>query len=175
MADRTGDFYAVADEAIHGYGAELQMGDTVGAVASPSENYQSIAGLLTITPGEMTTADIDCTHLRSPDAHREHRAGIRDSGAITCTGVWLPTDESQSNAGGVGSGGGPFSTGGLIAIWRSRQNRNMKIVLAEGSPSNEFPFRAYCSQFQPGEIGIDDKINFTASFMPNQAYDASLP
>ena len=163
----TGSNYAVADDAIHGYGAELQVGNG----ASP-ETFESIAALLTITPGEMTTADIDCTHLRSPDAHREHRSGIRDSGAITCTGVWLPTHASQSNAGG---GSGSFSSGGLIAMWRGRQNHNFKIVLAEGSPDNEFPFRAYVSQFQPGEIGVDDKINFTVSFMPNQAYDTDLP
>lgn len=167
MADRTGTFYRVADDAIHGYGAELQMGNG----ASP-EVFESIAGLLTIQFGEMTTADIDTTHLRSPDAHREHRAGIRDSGAFTCTGVWLPTEQSQSNTGG---GSGPFTGGGLVAKWRGRQNHNFSLVLAEGSPSNEFPFRAYVSQFQPGEVGVDDKINFTTSFMPIQAFDASLP
>jgi hypothetical protein len=167
MADRTGTFYPVADDAIHGDGAELQMGNG----ASP-EVFEAIAGVLTITPGEMTTADIDTTHLRSPDAHREHRAGIRDSGAIQVTGVLLPNEQSQSNTGG---GTGPFQAGGLISKWRGRANHNFKIVFAEGSPNNEWPFRAYVSQFQPGEIGVDDKVNFTASFMPNQAYDADLP
>lgn len=169
MSDRSNTFYAVADSAIHGYGAQLMVGDGGG-----SETFQAIAAILSITPGDMSTADIDTTHLRSPDAHREHRAGIRDSGAFTVTGVWLPTDESQSNAGG---GSGSFTSGGLIALWRGRQNHNFKIVLPdnEGSPSIEWPFRGYVSQFQPGEIGVDDKINFTASFMPTEAYDSDLP
>ena len=169
MADRTDTFYAVADSAIHGYGAQLEVGDGGG-----SETFQAIAAILSITPGDMSTADIDTTHLRSPDAHREHRAGIRDSGAFTVTGTWLPTDESQSNAGG---GSGSFTDGGLIALWRGRQNHNFRIVLPdnEGSPSIVWAFRGYVSQFQPGEIGVDDKINFTASFMPTEAYDADLP
>lgn len=167
MADRTDTFYAVSDASIHGYGAQLMVGDG----ASP-EVFEAIAGILSITPGEMTTADIDTTHLRSPDAHREHRAGIRDSGAFTVTGVWLPEEQSQSNAGG---GSGAFASGGLIALWRGRANHNFKIVLNDGSPATEWPFRGYVSQFQPGEIGVDDKINFTASFMPTEAYDADLP
>jgi hypothetical protein len=171
MADRSDTFYAVADEAIHGYGAQLLVGDG----ASP-ETFQAIAGLKSITPGEMTTADIDVTHLRSPDAHREHRAGIRDSGAFTCTGVWLPLDESQSNTGG---GSGSFTSGGMIAIWRARENRNYIIRLNNvpaGSPAQQYelPFRAYCSQFQPGEIGIEPTIDFTVSLMPNAAYDSDL-
>lgn len=171
MSDRTDTFFAVADESIHGYGAQLLVGDG----ASP-ETFQAIAGLKSITPGEMTTADLLVTHLRSPDAHQEHRPGMRDSGAFTCQGVWLPLDESQSNAGG---GSGSFTQGGLIAIWRSRENRNYIIRLnnvADGSPAQQYemPFRGYCSQFQPGEISNDAVIDFTASFMPARAYDASL-
>jgi len=168
MANRTDTFYAVSDSSIHGYGAQLEVGN-----AGSPETFQAIAAVLSITPGDMSTADIDTTHLRSPDAHREHRAGIRDSGAFTVTGVWLPRDESQSNTGG---GSGSFITGGLPALWRGRSNHNFKIVLyADGSPSIEWPFRGYVSQFQPGEIGVDDKINFTASFQPTEAYDADLP
>jgi hypothetical protein len=166
MADRTDSFYAASD-AIHGYGAQLMVGDG----ASP-ETFEAIAGVLSITPGEMTTADIDRTHLRSPDAHREHMPGIRDSGAFTVSGIWLPGEESQNNTGG---GSGSFTSGGLIAMWRARTTHNFKIVLNDGSPATEWPFSGYVSQFQPGEIGVDDKINFTASFMPTEAYDADLP
>src|SRR5689334_10665252 len=166
MSDRTDTFYAV-DGAIHGYGSQLEVGNG----ASP-EVFEAIAGLAIITPGEMNTADIKRTHLRSPDAHHEHMPGMRDSGAFTGQGVWLPDEQSQSNAGG---GSGPFIAGGLVALWRGRAIHNFKIVLNDGSPATEWPFRGYVSQFKPGAIGLDDKIDFNCSFMPTQAYDASLP
>lgn len=163
MSDRTNTYYAV-EGAIHGYGAQLLVGNG----ASP-ETFEAIAGITSITPGAMTTEDIKRTHLRSPDAHHEHMAGLRDSGAFSVNGVWLPTEQSQSNAGG---GSGSFTSGGLIALWRARTTHNFKIVLAD---TTEWPFRGYVSQFQPGEIGTGDKINFTASFQPTEAYDADLP
>lgn len=163
MADRTGTYYA-AEGAIHGYGAQLLVGDG----ASP-ETFEAIAGIVSIRPGEMSTEDIKRTHLRSPDAHHEHMPGLRDSGPFEVTGVWLPTEQSLSNAGG---GSGAFASGGLIALWRGRALHNFKIVLAGGT---EWPFRGYVSKFQPGEIGNADKIDFTAGFQPSEAYDADLP
>lgn len=167
MADRTDTNYA-AEDAIHGYGAQLMVGE-----GDSPETFEAIAAIVNITPGAMTTADINRTHLRSPDAHHEHMPGLRDSGAFSCEMIWLPNEQSQSNAGG---GSGPFASGGLVAMWRDRQIRNFKIVLfADGSPSIEWPFRGYVSQFQPGGINSDDKINATVSFMPTEAYDADLP
>jgi hypothetical protein len=166
MADRTNTFFA-AEGAIHGYGAQLMVGDG----ASP-EVFEAIAGVVSITPGAMNTADIDRSHLRSPDAHKEHMPGMRDSSAFQVAGIWLPAEQSQSNAGG---GSGAFASGGLVALWRGRGTHNFKIVLGDGSPATEWPFRGYVAQFQPGAMGQDDKINFTASFQPTQAYDADLP
>ena len=167
MSDRTDTFYA-AEDAIHGYGAQLMIGDG----ASP-EVFEAIAAVSSITPGSMETADINRTHLRSPDAHHEHMPGLRDSGAFTCALIWLPHEQSQSNAGGGSNG---FSDGGLIQKWRARTVHNWKIVLfSDGSPSIDWPFRGYVSRFQPSEIGATDKINAQASFQPTQAYDADLP
>lgn len=166
--DRTDTFYA-AEGAIHGYGTQIQVGDG----ASP-ETFEAIAGIVSITPGEMSTADIDRTHLRSPDAHREHMPGMRDSGPFSCEAIWLPEEQSQSNAGG---GSGSFTSGGVIALWRGRLTHNFRIVVPiPGSPDGiVWPFRGYVSQFQPGEVGVDDKINATVSFQPTEAYDADLP
>lgn len=167
MADRTDSFYA-AEAAIHGYGTQLMVSDG----ASPP-TWEAIAAITSITPGEMATEDIDRTHLRSPHAHKEHMAGMRDSGPFQLEGIWLPNEQSQSNAGG---GSGPFASGGLVALWRGRQNHNFKIVVVdESSPALEWPFRGYVSQFQPGAIGVDDKINFSAAIQPTEAYDADLP
>lgn len=166
-ADVTNDFYAIADDVKVGYGAQLMVGNG----ATP-EVFEAIAGVVSITPGGMNTEDIDVTHLRSPDAHREHKAGIRDSGAFTVAFKWLPEHQSQSNTGG---GSGPFASGGLVALWRGRANHNFRIVLDDGSPRFTWEFRAYVSQFQPGEIGVATAIDGQASFMPARAYDAELP
>jgi len=61
-------------------------------------------------------------------------------------------------------------------MWRARTTHNFKIALHDGgSPGTDWPFRGYVSQFQPGSITGDDKINFTASFQPTAAYDTLLP
>lgn len=167
MADRTGTNYAAADLAMHGYGTELQVGDG----GSP-EQFESIAFIRNIEPGEMSTADLLCTHLRSPDAHHEHRAGIRDSAAWTCEGIYVPTEESLSNTGG---GSSAFQSGGVPALWRGRQNHNFKVVSAEGSPNNEYPIRGYINAFKLGTFGLDDIVGFTMGFQPSEAFDANLP
>lgn len=165
--NRTDSFYA-AEGAIHGYGAQLMKGDG-GTV----EAFEAIAAVVSITPGSMQTKDIIRTHLRSPDAHEEHMPGMRDSGAFSCELIWLPHEESQSFAGG---GTGSFTGGGLVYDWQNRTTHNWKIVLfSDGSPSIEWPFRGYVSQFQPGQIGTADKINASVSFQPTESYSADLP
>jgi hypothetical protein len=170
MADRTDTFYP-AEGAIHGYGSQLLVSD--GAPTTPA--WAAIAAVVKITPGEMGTEDIDRTHLRSPDAHREHMPGLRDSKAFVVEFIWMPAEESQSNAGGAT---GVFAEGGLIKMWRERTIHDFMIRLPVVAPAVtpvEWPFRGYVSKFQPGEIGAEDKIGGTAEFMPTQAYDADLP
>src|SRR5690606_13225139 len=158
---------ALPISAIHGYGAQFLVGNG----ASP-EVFEAVAGVLSVTPGELSTADIDTTHLRSPNRHREHRSGIRDSGPWSLTGTYLPDEESQSNTGG---GSGAFQGGGLMAMAADGVNRNFKVIFNDGSPATELIFRGYVASFQLGEIGVDDKVNFTASIQPTEAYDANLP
>jgi hypothetical protein len=165
MANLTGTFYE--GDAIHGYGTELQVGD-----AGSPETFESIADVISITPGDMTTAVIEKTHLRSPEAHREKLAGLRDSGPFTVVCNYRPDHESHSNAGG---GSGSFTGGGLFAIWRSREERNYKIVINDASPSNEFPFTGIITRCQLGEIGPDSKIELTVEFTPISDFSADLP
>jgi hypothetical protein len=165
MAEVTDTYYE--GQAFHGYGSQLMVGDG----ASP-EVFQAIADVMSITPGEMSTAVIEKTHLRSPEAHREKLAGLRDSGPFTITGNWRPTHQSQSNAGG---GTSAFASGGLVYFWRNRSIKNWKIVLSDGSPATEWPFTGFVSKFQPGEIGPDDKVNFTAEITPVSDFSADLP
>lgn len=164
-ADVTDTFYA--GEAFIGYGAQLEVGDG----ASP-ETFEAVADVMEIVPGDMSTGIIPKTHLRSPEAHHEKLLGIRDSGPFTVRGNWRPTHESQSNAGG---GAGSFTDGGLIAIWRRREERNFRIVLADGSPATVWPFRGGVTKFQPGGIVLDQKVDFTCEITPLRDFSADLP
>ena len=242
MSDVTDTYYA--GEAIHGYGTQLLVGQN----EPTAETFVAIADVTTITPGDMTTAVIEKTHLRSPEAHREKMAGLRDSGPFALTGNWRPAHGTHSNAGGDGA------AVGLVGLWRQRVERNWKIVLpsvpATGAPvaitSNaagaaspvttaaphgltsgdgvlitggtgsvppiagawvvtvtsptvftipltvttpgtggsltktaeaglEWPFRGIVTKFQPGEIGIDEKIPFNAEITPVKDFSADLP
>lgn len=165
MANVTDTFYE--GEAFHGWGSQLMVGDG----ASP-ENFEAIADITSITPGAISTAVIEKTHLRVANAHRTKLAGLRDSGPFTITGNWRPSHESQSRAGG---GSGSFTSGGLLKFSIDRKARNFKIVLSDGSPGTEWPFRGIVTSFQPGEIGPDDKVSFTAEITPVSDYTANLP
>lgn len=163
MSNVTDTFYA--GEAFVGYGTQLLVGQDDG---SP-ETFVAIADIDTITPGEMTTEIVDKTHLRSPEAHREKIATIRDSGPFTITGNWRLKHGSHSNAGGDGH------TIGMIGLWRTKAERNFKIVLSDGSPATEWPFRGVVSRYQPGAIGLTERVTFTAEITPLQDYSADLP
>jgi hypothetical protein len=167
MADVTDQYYPA--EAIHGYGTQWLIGDG----ASP-ETFTAVAQVTKITPGDMTTDVIDKTHLRSPEAHREKKAGLRDSGAFTMECLWDPTHESHSNAGG---GSGAFQNGGIMALWRNRTERNQKLLLPDetGSPTTEWPFRGVITKCQPGEIGADGLIPLMVEVTPLQDFSADLP
>lgn len=163
MANVTDTYYA--GEAFIGYGTQLLVGQNDG---SP-ETFVAIADVDTITPGDMTTNVVNKTHLRSPEAHHEKLAALRDSGPFTLTGNWRLSHGSHSNAGGDG-----FTTG-LIGLWRARAERNFKIILSDGSPATEWPFRGVVTRYQPGTIGLEDRVTFTAEITPLQDFSADLP
>ena len=165
MADLTDTTYA--SNAIHGYLGQLLVGD-----GTSPEQFEAIAAVVRITPGEMTTAVIDKTHLRSPAAHREKMPGLRDSGAFSVEAIYDPTHESHTNAGG---GSGVFQGGGTIAHWIDRGIRNYQIRVGTGSPQTILPFRGFTSRWQLGEVGPDDKINVTMEFTPEQDFSSALP
>lgn len=160
--DVTGTFYP--GEAILGLGAELMVGQDDG---SP-ETFVAIADVLSIQPGELTNAVFDKTHLRSPDGHREKKVGLSDSGPFTVTGNYRPTHGTHTNTGGDGV------DLGLIGLARTKAERNWKIRIPT-SPIWELPFRGVVSRFQIGEIGVDDKIGFTAEITPLSSYSSALP
>lgn len=170
FADVTGTYYE--NEGFIGYGTEIQIGETVGGGSPDNDTFESIAYVMSITPGDMTTAVVDKTHLRSIGAHREKLAALRDSGPFVLELTWVPTHESQSLAGG---GTGRWDTGGLLRVWRDREERNYKIVLSDGSPATEWPFRGVITRFQPGSISGDALVNVTVEITPLSDSTVDLP
>lgn len=160
----TGLYYA-SDGNI-GYGAELRVGQDNG---SP-ETFVSIAQVDTITFGEMTAGIINKTHLRSPGRAHEKIATIRDLGAFSITGTLNMKHGSHNNAGGDG-----FTSGGLIAIHRSLEERNFQLVIPDGSPETVLPFRGVISSLNLGELSLEGLQKFTAQVQPLQDYTADLP
>ena len=169
MADVTNTFYA-AEGKFHGYGAQLMVGS--GVVGSSPQTYEAIAEITSITFGDMTTAVFPRTHLRSPAAHQEKLAGIRDSGPFQLVGNWRPDHESQSNAGG---GSGSFVGGGLIALWAARTEKDFILTIPYGSPEIELPFAGVVTKFQPSQIGVEDGVSFTAEITPLRDFSTALP
>lgn len=162
------DTYYPAEGSFHGYGTQLMVGD-----GTSPENFEAVAEVKSITFGDMTTAVFDRTHLRSPDAHREKLAGLRDSGPFQLSCNWRPKHESQNNQGG---GSGAFAAGGLLYMWINRLTKNFKIVLSDESPATEVPFAGVITKFQPGQVGADGGVDLSVEITPlNGAWHADLP
>ena len=162
MADVTNTFYT--GEAFIGYGSQ----GLIGQDDSP-ETFVAVADIESIQFGEMSAGVINKTHLRSPGRAHEKIATIRDLGPFTMTGNLRLSHGSQNNAGGDG-----FDSGGLIAIHRSLEERNMKIVLST-SPEITLPFKGVISSLNLGTVELDNPVKFTAQVQPLSDYTADLP
>ena len=164
FADVTDTFYN--SEGNIGYGSQLLVGQDDG---SP-ETFVAIAQVDGIGFGDMTAPVINITHLRSPGRAHEKIATIRDLAAFTVTGTLNMKHGSMTNAGGDG-----FTSGGLIAIHRSLEERNFILQLADGSPETELPFRGIVSKLNLGQVSLEEVQKFTAEIQPLRDYTASLP
>jgi hypothetical protein len=164
MADVTNTFYT--GEGFVGYGSQWLIGQDDG---SP-ETFVAVADIDSIQFGEMTANVVNKTHLRSPGRAHEKIATLRDLGPFTMTGNLRLSHGSQNNAGGDG-----FTAGGLIAIHRSLEERNMKLLLSDGSPGTELPFRGVVSSLTLGNVELENLVKFTAQVQPLSDFTADLP
>ena len=165
MANVTDTYYA--SDALIGYGSQWLIGMDNG---SP-ETFVAVAQIASIDFGDMTANIVNKTHLRSPGRAHEKRATIRDMGPFTMTGQLNIAHGSHNNAGGDGF----TSPGGLIALHRNLTERNMKIVLGDGSPGTELPFRGVISSLKLATLELENIVTFTAQVQPLQDYTADLP
>lgn len=162
MSNRTGLFYS-AEEGFIGYGAQLLVGNG----ASP-EVFEAVAGVTSIAMPETMFADVDITHLRSPNRHKEHKAGMRDSTEMGVEGTYLPSEWSLLAAGG---GSGAFASGGLPTLSEDGINRNFIVRLPTGSPELEVACRGYIKGFSLTNIGTEEKVGYKFAVMPAQAIE----
>lgn len=168
-----GDFYA--SRGWIGYGTQVLVGSAVGGASpdgSPDEDTYTVVGYVrSVTPGSMESNIIDRTHLRSIGAHREKTVGLRDSGPFALVMDWLPDEEAQSNAGG---GAGAFASGGLLSMWRNREERNFRLILPD-EDATEWDFVGAISQYQPGEIGLEEVTPLNLAITPLRDVTEFLP
>ena len=136
-------------EGFSGFGSLFKVGNA----ASP-EVFTTVAELFSIQPGALSTNVIDLTHHESPDAHREKLPGLKDTGPFTIQGNYVPDNTTQMNVGT-----------GLLKLWKDRTKFNFKIVLSDAL-ANEWTARGFISNFQLGEIGLDEKVTFAAEITP---------
>lgn len=170
MADVTDTFYPAAD-AVQGYGAQFLIGD-----GGTPEVFTAVFGVLSVVPGKASSADVDTTHLRSPDRHREHRQGMLDHGLITVKGIYSPSHESHKDAGGGTTGA--FMTLGVPGMVRDGKVRNIQVIANDGNPlatptpiePTTWTIPVYVSSWSTDEITTDSVIKFTAEFMPVRSY-----
>jgi len=156
-----------AGEAFIGYSAQLKVGQ-----ADSPETFVSVADVMSITPGDMTTGIINKTHLRSPGRAHEKMATLRDIGPFSLSGNYRPGHGSHSTAGGDGFA----STQSLVNLWRNVTKNNFIIEVTDASGNViELPFRGVVSKYQIGQIGLDTKVDFTADIQPLSDWTASLP
>lgn len=172
MADVTNTYYA--GDAFIGYGTEILVGQ---GNASP-ETFVAIPDVNSITMGDMTTGVVPITHLRSPGAHHEKKATIRDSGPIVIECNYRPTHGAHKIAGGDG-----FGTGrSLIALWQNRTEANFRIVLPDDSSAGGSPdtgevidIEGVITRYQPGSMGLEEKVGCTIEITPLRDYSTGLP
>jgi len=161
MPERVGTTYA-AESGFIGFGTQFLVGE-----GDSPETFSAVAGVESITFGETKFADVDTTHLRSPNRHHEHRSGIRDTSEFTVTGIYMPDEWSLSAAGG---GTGAFQNGGMPTLAEDGEARNF-IVRFPTSPETDVEIRGYITGFSLSEVGSEDVVKYTFGIMPTQAFD----
>ncbi|HGG04729.1 MAG TPA: phage tail protein [Aliiroseovarius sp.] len=77
--------------AISGYDTGLAIHDG----GSPG-TFDDIAELISITPPNAQRAEIDATHMKSPNSTRESIAGLIEPGEFSFEIAWIPSDATDT-------------------------------------------------------------------------------
>lgn len=174
MSDVTDLYYE--GQAFTGHGTQVLVGQDD---ASP-ETFTAIPDVNSVTFGDMTTAVIPKTHLRSPGKHHEKLATLRDSGPIVIQANYRPAHGAHKQAGGDG-----FSaTHNLVALWRNITENNFRIALPVESDGSEaespaeaivIPFRGVITRYQIGQLANEALVPVTIEITPLSDFSDELP
>lgn len=70
--------------------------DTDFALAiPPSEDFDSVGEVTSLTPPGMTRDAVEATHLKSPDAFKEFIAGLKEGGEASITVNYVPAESDR--------------------------------------------------------------------------------
>jgi len=174
--DVTDTYYSIAPDVKQGYGFQLLVG--IGNASPGPETFRAVKGLVSLQFGDLTTAKMKVTHLRSPRAAHEYAAAMRDMGNFVSKFRWLPSDPTQSNADGDGSTTPP----GLLNLSVSRKIWNFIVRINEGDATaippvlpEEYPFTGFVSKYQPGTADDTNPVDLDVEITPATDYTAGLP
>lgn len=76
-----------ATQADIGYGSEFAIGD-----GGEPENFTAIAEVVSITPPSFSRGKQDATHLKSPDSYMEYIMELFDTGDVSVTLNFVPSE-----------------------------------------------------------------------------------
>lgn len=78
--------------AIKGHGVIFEVGDE--ETVADSETWTKIAKVIDITPPNVESDDIDCSHMESPEQFAEYDPGWAEAGECTLT-IQFAADENE--------------------------------------------------------------------------------
>ena len=119
-------------DALAAYGTLLQMGDGAGT----AEVFTTIAEVGDIDGPSESVETIDVTNHSSPNARKEFIAGLIDSGEVSFSINWIPTDATHD------------ATTGLQKVMADRAVTNFKLLYPDAT---EDAFAALVTKFNKKE------------------------
>lgn len=108
------------------FGTQLQLGDG----ATPTEAFNTVAGVLDISGPAFSTETIDLTAHDSANAFEEIVLGIKRSGEVTFDIVYDPADATHDDA------------TGLFETYQDRETHNFKIIMTD-TANTEIAFSGF--------------------------------
>jgi len=135
-------FVEHASQAVIGWGTYLAIGNTAdAAVEARFDTFTNMVELKTVEPPDEQADDIEVTHFGSPNRTKEYIRGLIDAGEATFGINYQPVAHTEQAA--------------LVALKNSGEKRNIRIVLAGGIETIDFP--GYVKGFKRN-LGPNDAI-----------------
>ena len=135
-------FVEHASQAVLGWGTYLAIGTSPGAALAPAADvFVNMVELISAEPPDEQADDIEVTHFGSPGRTKEYIRGLLDAGEATFGINYQPVAHTEQ--------------ADLVALRKSGEIRNIRIVLAGAIETIDFP--GYIKGFKRN-LGANDAI-----------------